>query len=70
MPLIVKLPRGTGSAGTVVQTQVRAVDVMPTIFDLARLEAPDTFVGRSLVPLLHGHPEADRPVLLESTPRK
>ena len=45
-----------------VATQVRNVDVAPTLLDLVGVAAPTTFEGRSLVPLLTGAvSEPDRP---------
>lgn len=68
VPLVVKLPEGIprSSAGTRVAAQVRLLDVLPTILQLADLEIPDELPGRSLTPLLTGDGEAnDRPALSE-----
>lgn len=51
VPLLVKLPNGR-EAGTVVETQVRTTDIMPTILDLAGIPAPPNLDGDSLRPLL------------------
>lgn len=67
VPLIVRDPRRS-DGGRRVATQVRAVDVMPTILDLAGLAppvaadapAPLSLDGRSLAPVLAGEEEADR----------
>jgi arylsulfatase A-like enzyme len=45
-----------------IATQVRNVDIAPTLFDLAGIGVPDHFEGASLVSLLTGGvPEPDRP---------
>ncbi len=49
VPLIVHLP--DQGKGQVVRRQVRTLDIMPTILDLAGCPAPDGMDGRSLVPL-------------------
>ncbi|MCB9915079.1 MAG: sulfatase [Planctomycetes bacterium] len=58
VPLVVRLPGGV-DGGRVVADQVRVLDVMPTLFELEGLEAPVSFAGRSLKPLLDG--AADEP---------
>jgi arylsulfatase len=52
VPLLMKLP-GQRHAGQSVDEQVRLIDVMPTILDVARLESPRVS-GRSLLPELDG----------------
>jgi choline-sulfatase len=59
VPLIVKLPGGL-SAGTVVNAQVRTVDIMPTLVDLAGGRAPERRDGESLQPYFAGKNEVDR----------
>jgi arylsulfatase A-like enzyme len=54
VPLLMKLP-GQRYAGRVVDDQVRLIDVMPTVLELARLDSPRVS-GRSLLPLLEGRP--------------
>jgi choline-sulfatase len=49
VPLVIQGPGVP--AGTVVRTQVRHVDLMPTILDVARVAAPAGMEGRSLLPL-------------------
>jgi arylsulfatase A-like enzyme/Tfp pilus assembly protein PilF len=51
VPLIVRLPPGTGPGGRVVEQRVSTVDVLPTVLDLLEVGAPDGVQGRSLVPL-------------------
>ena len=65
IPLIVKLP-GELSGGKVVTAQVRTVDIMPTLLDLAGAASPQTRDGDSLKPYLTGKDEAGRPAFGES----
>ena len=65
VPLIVKLPGG-GSAGTVVTAQVRTLDVMPTLLELADAPAPPKNDGESLQPYFVGKGEAARPAFGET----
>jgi len=51
VPLIIRVP-GEDTAGVRVQTQVRTIDVAPTILDLVELAPPDPIHGESLVPLM------------------
>ena len=53
VPLIVRAP-GRLPAGQVVEALSQAVDVAPTLLDLAGLEPAPTFQGRSLLPLVRG----------------
>ena len=54
VPLIVASP-GLEPASTVIDRQVRSIDIVPTILDLAGVEATaHNFDGTSLVPLLTG----------------
>jgi arylsulfatase A-like enzyme len=60
VPLVVKLPFDV--RGRRVRTQVRNVDIAPTLLDLAGVPIPDGFEGASLVPLMSGaEPGEDRP---------
>ena len=51
VPLILELP-GAINAGTVVDTQVRLIDLMPTLLDVVGIELTGPIDGRSLLPLL------------------
>lgn len=53
VPLIVRLPGGTGG-GRVVTTPVQLLDVAPTLLDLAGIEVPASLQGRSLAGALAG----------------
>jgi arylsulfatase A-like enzyme len=78
VPLIVFDPRREG--GRRIATQVRTVDVMPTILDLAGVPRPEpedgdaepspVLDGRSLVPVLDGRERADRPAYGELRDRE
>ncbi len=60
VPLIVRLPFDVPAMR--VSTQVRNLDIAPTMLDLAGIPVPDDFEGRSLVPLITGEGDAtDRP---------
>ncbi len=53
VPLIVGFPDGRG-AGRRVESQVRSIDVLPTILDYLGLGASSRSDGRSLLPLVEG----------------
>ena len=59
VPLIVKLP-GDGSAGKVVDAQVRTTDILPTVIDLLGLPAPARLDGESLRPYFGGEQSSSR----------
>ena len=50
VPLIIRAP-GLLPAGRVIDTDVEAMDLSPTLLELAGLPIPDTMQGRSLIPL-------------------
>ena len=60
VPWILRLP-GRAHAGTVVATQVRSIDVMPTIAALAGAPAPSGIDGESVVPEIDGRVRRDPP---------
>jgi len=62
VPLIVYDPRAP-KAGTRVRTQVRTIDVLPTITDLLGLPADPDLDGASLTPVMAGADVADRPAI-------
>jgi arylsulfatase A-like enzyme len=63
VPLIFRYPERL-RPGTVT-TVIGHVDVGPTLCELAGLNPDPSFVGRSLVGLMDGDPERDRPIVLE-----
>ncbi len=65
VPLIIKLP-GARGAGTVVTAQVRTLDIMPTLLELASASAPQKKDGDSLEPYFDGKSEAARPAFGET----
>ena len=65
VPLIVKLPGGR-SSGSVVAAQVRTLDIMPTLLELAGAPAPPKRDGESLEAHFAGNSEADRPAFGET----
>lgn len=55
VPLIIYDPRvAKEKRGRVLEQMVLNVDLAPTMVDLAGIEVPDQYTGRSLVPLLRG----------------
>lgn len=58
VPLLIKPPQSMDVGGALREDPVSLVDVMPTILELAGLDAPSNLDGRSLVPLLRGEPGA------------
>jgi arylsulfatase A-like enzyme/cytochrome c-type biogenesis protein CcmH/NrfG len=65
VPLIVKLPAALHS-GTVVSAQVRTVDVVPSILELAGAPALEKRDGESLTPYFAGTGESSRPAFGET----
>jgi arylsulfatase A-like enzyme/Tfp pilus assembly protein PilF len=53
VPLIIRFP-GKALAETVIDDQVRSVDIMPTLLHLVNAEAPQSVQGRSLLSLIMG----------------
>ena len=67
VPLIIKLPDSVKGTNPVVTPQVRVLDVMPTIFEIHSIDKPESFVGRSLLPLARGESSEDLIAFSEST---
>lgn len=65
VPLIIKLPGGE-SLGTTVTAQVRTVDIVPTLLDLADAAAPLKSDGESLRGYFSGKNDVDRPAFGET----
>ena len=65
VPLLVKRPGGR-DAGRRVASRVSAVDLAPTLLDLAGAAVPPGMQGESLMPLLSAARPADRPAYAET----
>jgi arylsulfatase A-like enzyme/Flp pilus assembly protein TadD len=65
VPLIVKLPAAL-NAGTVVEAQVRTVDIVPTVLDLVGAPALAKRDGESLKPYFAGTDQTGRPAFGET----
>lgn len=61
IPLIFSCP-GRIPPGSVIQTRVRGIDIMPTLLDYAGVTSPPGIAGKSLRPLPEGKREEDREV--------
>ena len=61
VPLIIRTP--DTNSPSVVPTNVRLIDIAPTLCDLTGLDSPPSFIGKSLIGLLNKQPEPDRPIL-------
>ncbi len=64
VPMVVSLPDAKG-AGNRVETQVRQMDLAPTVHDAVGLKVTDTLDGQSLLPLIED-PTADFPRVARS----
>ena len=67
IPLVIKFPETMELAGRSVAAQVRLIDVIPTTLRVAGVDAPDSFLGRSLLPWARGDAGDDLPAYFEST---
>ena len=65
VPLIVKLPGGVG-ADSAVAAQVRTVDIVPTLLELAGVPVPERRDGESLKPYFVDKDEPGRPAFGET----
>ena len=63
VPLIVCMP---GARQRTVPALVSHVDIFPTVCDALGIAAPPGLAGRSLLPLIRGGSQAERPVYIES----
>ncbi|MBI4879590.1 MAG: sulfatase [Planctomycetes bacterium] len=59
VPLIFRLPPGSGIAPRRIREVVSQIDFMPTVLDLAGIAPPPLIQGRSLAPLMRGEAPAD-----------
>ena len=60
VPLIISLP-AVLSSGLSIPTQVRSIDIVPTILEILGFPPFESHQGESLVPLLNTGPSPDRP---------
>jgi arylsulfatase A-like enzyme len=60
VPFAVKFPHQQ-FAGTTVNTQVRGIDMLPTVLDVLGISAPPNFEGRSLMKLASGKGDSNFP---------
>jgi arylsulfatase A-like enzyme len=67
VPLIIKYPESITPVRNTVDTQVRLIDVMPTVFAWLGIEQPESFIGESLTPLALGEAGGHRGAYCEST---
>lgn len=65
IPLLLKLPRGRGPRVLRVPGRVRALDLMPTILDLLKIDPPLDIQGKSLLPLIRGEDVPEEVVFSE-----
>ena len=49
--------------GVTITATVRQIDIAPTLCEFLDIQPDPTFVGKSLVALMHGQKENDRPIL-------
>ncbi len=66
VPFLIVFPRAL-PAGRRVATQVRGIDIMPTVLELLGLETPDYLEGRSFLPVIEGRETADRPAFIQTS---
>jgi arylsulfatase A-like enzyme len=66
VPLILRTP-APETRGQVITSQVRTLDLMPTLFELFGVPSEPGVEGRSLLPLLRGADTEPRPIVLDST---
>ena len=68
VPLLIRPPLGSTvySPGAVVKGQIGAIDIAPTLLDLAGIPIPSSWEGRSLKGMLHGGDAPERPVVTET----
>lgn len=58
VPLIISLP-GSIPENHAIKSQVRGVDIIPTIFELLNIPLDDNYSGKSLMPLIEAHDEPE-----------
>ena len=70
VPFLIRPPRSVESNTDTVDTQVRHIDIAPTILDYAGVDPPASYRGRSLRPAIEGDDLDEEPAISEvaSTP--
>lgn len=67
VPLVVRFAEGIAPRGLAIRSQVRLIDVLPTLFELVGLPPSEDFEGTSLLPLVRGESEEPRVALSYGT---
>ena len=65
VPLIMRLP-GKMPRGRVIDSQVRTIDIMPTILDILRIPIDHKIQGVNLLNIIHGKKKSNLPALIET----
>jgi len=65
VPLIVKPAFGAGPVNVRVDAQVRSIDILPTILELMKIDMPDAYRGKSILPIIEGSERDERVVYSE-----
>ena len=66
IPFLIFFPKKIPSGG-VIRTQVRGIDVMPTVLDLLGIPTPDYLEGRSLMPVINGQESQHRVAFIQTS---
>ena len=64
-PLVIRWPGVTQAGAIDAAHMVSAVDFLPTLLDVAGISPPQGLHGRSFAPLLKGHSQADREMVVK-----
>jgi len=68
VPLAIRLRPDRPRVKAVVESHVRTIDIMPTLFELSGIEPPASFEGSSLLPLIDGATtDVPRPAFSQNT---
>jgi arylsulfatase A-like enzyme len=65
VPLIMRFPDGLGK-GMRIETQVRSIDIAPTLLEAVRIPVPAEMEGQSLLPIIRGEEDRDRPAVSQT----
>jgi len=66
VPFLIYFPKEIAE-GRFIKTQVRGVDVMPTVMDFLGLPVPDYLEGKSLMPVIRGEETKDRIAFIQTS---